>query len=79
MTADLVSAASLIMMFVVMCAVIKMYFAFMSIQPRVERLAHVRDRQPGAVINVEQPRYGTVRRRGRRRRPRPQEHDERYY
>ena len=87
MTTDLVSAAILIVVLVVLCAVIKMYLTLISMQPcRVDHLAHVRDMQPGDMINEEQC-YGIVRMRGTERqtvqrvgtRPRPQENDERYY
>ena len=87
MTADLVSVASLIVMFVMMCSVIKMYLAVMNMQPRDDHSA-VMGMQPRAVTNAEQNGYRTTRNyRGRKRqtaqrvgnRPRPQEHDERFY
>ena len=88
MTTDLVNAATLIVVLVVLCAVIKMYLTVINIQPcRVDHLAHVSDMQSGTMMNAEQHCYGTVRMRGIERqtvqrvgtRPRPQENDERYY
>ena len=88
MTTDLVSAATLIVVLVVLCAVIKMYLTVINMQPcRGDHLAHVRDMQPVAMMNAQQHCYSTVRMRGTERqtvqrvgtRPRPQENDERYY
>ncbi len=71
MTGDLVSAASLMVMFVVMCVLFKMSFAVINMQPRVDQ---------------HHDGHRTTKRRRRKRqiaerignRPRAQEHDDRH-
>ena len=86
MTAELVSVASLFVMFGIMCFLIKIHFAMMDMQPRMDQRAvmNMRTRTyPGqrTVMNEEQHQNGNQGAQARRQsyeRLRAQQHDERF-